>query len=88
MHMRMRMLVHAHVHMCMCMHVHICACTVCLVWREPCMYVHGVPVVLVHTCTSAGKVTKGMDVVKKMEAVGSQSGSTAQPVKVAAAGEL
>ena len=35
-----------------------------------------------------GKITKGMDVVKKMEAVGSQSGSTAQPVKVAASGEL
>ena len=35
-----------------------------------------------------GKVTKGMDVVKKCEAVGSQSGSTSQPVSVAAAGEL
>ena len=35
-----------------------------------------------------GKVTKGMDVVKKMEAVGSQSGSTSAVVRVAASGEL
>jgi len=35
-----------------------------------------------------GKVTKGMDVVKKIEAVGSASGATRQPVRVAASGEL
>ena len=35
-----------------------------------------------------GKVTKGMEVVKKMEAVGSQSGSTSAAVRVAASGEL
>ena len=35
-----------------------------------------------------GKVTKGMDVVKAIEGVGSQSGKTAQDVKVAASGEL
>jgi peptidyl-prolyl cis-trans isomerase A (cyclophilin A)/peptidyl-prolyl isomerase F (cyclophilin D) len=35
-----------------------------------------------------GKVTSGMDVIQKMEAVGSQSGQTRQPVRVAASGEL
>ena len=35
-----------------------------------------------------GKVTKGMEVVKKMEAVGSQSGATSAAVRVAASGEL
>ena len=35
-----------------------------------------------------GKVTKGMEVVKKMEAVGSRSGSTSAAVRVAASGEL
>jgi peptidyl-prolyl cis-trans isomerase A (cyclophilin A)/peptidyl-prolyl isomerase F (cyclophilin D) len=35
-----------------------------------------------------GKVTKGMEVIKAIEAVGSQSGATAQPVRVSAAGEL
>jgi cyclophilin family peptidyl-prolyl cis-trans isomerase len=35
-----------------------------------------------------GKVTAGMDVVQKIEAVGSQSGATRQPVRVAASGEL
>ena len=35
-----------------------------------------------------GKVTKGMEVVEKMEAVGSQSGSTSAAVRVAASGEL
>jgi len=35
-----------------------------------------------------GKVTAGMDVVKKIESVGSGSGTTAQPVTVKAAGEL
>jgi len=35
-----------------------------------------------------GKVTAGMDVVKAIEKVGSQSGATAQDVKVAASGEL
>jgi len=35
-----------------------------------------------------GKVTKGMDVVKAIEAVGSQSGATRNRVTVAASGEL
>ena len=35
-----------------------------------------------------GKVAEGLDVVKKMEAVGSQSGATAQEVKIAASGQL
>ena len=35
-----------------------------------------------------GSVTKGMDVVKKIEAVGSQGGATSAPVRVAASGEL
>ena len=35
-----------------------------------------------------GKVTQGMDVVKAIEAVGSQSGRTASEVRVAASGEL
>lgn len=35
-----------------------------------------------------GKVTEGMDVVKKMEAVGSQSGSTKQSVEITNSGEL
>merc|ERR1712211_46132 len=35
-----------------------------------------------------GSVTEGMDVVKKIEAVGSQSGKTSQEVKIAACGEL
>ena len=35
-----------------------------------------------------GKVTKGMDVVKAIEAVGSGSGATRQEVRVAASGEL
>jgi peptidylprolyl isomerase len=35
-----------------------------------------------------GKVVEGMDVVKKIEAVGSQSGATRQPVKIADCGQL
>jgi cyclophilin family peptidyl-prolyl cis-trans isomerase len=35
-----------------------------------------------------GKVTKGMDVVKLIEAVGSSSGKTRQEVRVAASGQL
>eukprot|EP01062_Namystynia_karyoxenos_P068725 TRINITY_DN636_c0_g1_i7.p1 TRINITY_DN636_c0_g1~~TRINITY_DN636_c0_g1_i7.p1 ORF type:complete len:1277 (+),score=548.10 TRINITY_DN636_c0_g1_i7:143-3973(+) len=35
-----------------------------------------------------GQVVEGMDVVKKIEAVGSQSGKTAKPVQIAASGQL
>jgi cyclophilin family peptidyl-prolyl cis-trans isomerase len=35
-----------------------------------------------------GQVVEGFDVVKKMEAVGSQSGRTSQPVTIAASGQL
>merc|ERR1712083_483404 len=35
-----------------------------------------------------GKVVEGMDVVKKIESVGSQSGKTSQPVMVADCGQL
>ena len=35
-----------------------------------------------------GSVTAGMDVVKKVEAVGSQSGKTAKPVVIAECGQL
>ncbi|HLM47360.1 MAG TPA: peptidylprolyl isomerase [Myxococcaceae bacterium] len=35
-----------------------------------------------------GKVVEGMDVVKKIEAVGSQSGATRQPVKIEDSGQL
>jgi len=35
-----------------------------------------------------GSVTKGMDVVKAMEAVGSRSGKTSKPVKISASGIL
>merc|ERR1711972_1048462 len=35
-----------------------------------------------------GKVVKGMEVVRKMEGVGSQSGRTRQPVKIADCGQL
>mmetsp|Transcript_3487 Transcript_3487/g.6261 ORF Transcript_3487/g.6261 Transcript_3487/m.6261 type:complete len:172 (+) Transcript_3487:72-587(+) len=35
-----------------------------------------------------GAVTEGMDVVKKIEAVGSQSGKTAKPVVIAECGQL
>mmetsp|Transcript_3489 Transcript_3489/g.6268 ORF Transcript_3489/g.6268 Transcript_3489/m.6268 type:complete len:173 (+) Transcript_3489:72-590(+) len=35
-----------------------------------------------------GAVTEGMDVVKKIEAVGSQSGKTAKPVVIADCGQL
>jgi len=35
-----------------------------------------------------GSVTEGMDVVKKVEAVGSQSGRTSQPVMIEDCGEL
>jgi peptidylprolyl isomerase len=35
-----------------------------------------------------GKVTEGLDVVKKMEAVGSRSGSPSKAVKIADSGEL
>merc|ERR1711881_195983 len=35
-----------------------------------------------------GSVTKGMDVVKKVGAVGSQSGKTSQPVKIDDSGQL
>ena len=35
-----------------------------------------------------GKVVEGLDVVKQMEAVGSRSGSTSQPVVIADSGEL
>jgi len=35
-----------------------------------------------------GSVTKGMDVVKKVEAVGSSSGSTSKPVVIADCGQL
>ena len=35
-----------------------------------------------------GNVTKGMEVVKAIEAVGSQSGKTAKPVVIADCGQL
>jgi hypothetical protein len=35
-----------------------------------------------------GSVVQGMDVVKKMEAVGSDDGDTSQPVVIAACGQL
>merc|ERR1712071_674546 len=35
-----------------------------------------------------GSVVEGMDVVKKIESVGSQSGKTSRPVKVASSGQL
>ena len=35
-----------------------------------------------------GNVTKGMDIVKKVEAVGSQSGATSKPVVIADCGQL
>merc|ERR1712137_1309271 len=35
-----------------------------------------------------GKVSDGMDVVKKINAVGSQSGAVAKPVEIAACGSL
>ena len=35
-----------------------------------------------------GTVTEGMDVVKKMETVGSQSGKTSKPVKIVDCGQL
>eukprot|EP01062_Namystynia_karyoxenos_P068719 TRINITY_DN636_c0_g1_i12.p2 TRINITY_DN636_c0_g1~~TRINITY_DN636_c0_g1_i12.p2 ORF type:complete len:184 (+),score=61.05 TRINITY_DN636_c0_g1_i12:62-553(+) len=35
-----------------------------------------------------GNVVEGMDVVKKIEGVGSQSGKTSQPVQIAASGQL
>ena len=35
-----------------------------------------------------GSVTKGMDVVKKIEAVGSGSGATSKPVMIADCGQL
>jgi cyclophilin family peptidyl-prolyl cis-trans isomerase len=35
-----------------------------------------------------GKVTEGLDVVKKVEAVGSQSGACAKPVVIADCGQL
>merc|ERR1712031_53353 len=35
-----------------------------------------------------GSVTEGMDIVKKIEAVGSQSGKTAKPVVIADCGQL
>ena len=35
-----------------------------------------------------GKVVDGLDVVDKIEAVGSQSGQTSAPVKIAKSGEL
>ena len=35
-----------------------------------------------------GKVVEGMDVVKAIEAVGSQSGATKAPVKIEACGQL
>jgi cyclophilin family peptidyl-prolyl cis-trans isomerase len=35
-----------------------------------------------------GKVTKGLDVVKKIEGVGSGSGKTSAPVMIAASGQL
>jgi len=48
---------------------------------SPCDFLDGKHTVL-------GRVTAGMDVVKKIEGVGSQSGATKQPVRVAASGEL
>ncbi len=35
-----------------------------------------------------GSVTEGMDVVKAIESVGSQSGTTRAPVMIAASGQL
>jgi len=35
-----------------------------------------------------GSVVEGMDVVKKVESVGSQSGRTSRPVKIADCGQL
>ena len=47
----------------------------------PCNWLDGKHVVF-------GSVVEGMDVVKKIEAVGSQSGKTAQPVVIADCGQL
>lgn len=38
--------------------------------------------------TVFGKVTKGLDVVRKMEKLGSQSGNTAKEVKITGSGAL
>lgn len=38
--------------------------------------------------TVFGKVTKGMDVVRKMESLGSQSGQTRTEVKITASGAV
>jgi len=35
-----------------------------------------------------GRVVKGMDVVKKVEAQGTDSGQTAQPIEITDCGEL
>ncbi|RPH78465.1 MAG: peptidylprolyl isomerase, partial [Planctomycetaceae bacterium] len=35
-----------------------------------------------------GRVLEGMDVVKKVEALGSESGRTRQPIKIVKSGEL
>ena len=39
-------------------------------------------------CERAGKVKEGLDVIKKVEAVGSQGGETSKPVTVVDCGEL
>jgi len=38
--------------------------------------------------TVFGKVTKGLDIVRKMENLGSQSGATSAEVKIASCGAL
>jgi peptidyl-prolyl isomerase F (cyclophilin D) len=47
----------------------------------PCPWLDGKHVVF-------GKIAEGMDVLKKMEAVGSQSGKTSKPVVITGCGEL
>jgi cyclophilin family peptidyl-prolyl cis-trans isomerase len=42
----------------------------------------------IHQHVVFGSVTKGMDVVKKVEAVGSQSGRTSATVMIADGGQL
>ena len=65
-------------------------CTVKTEWLDGkvCKLIRILPATIEVQHVVFGSVVEGMDVVKKVESVGSQSGKTARPVVVADCGQL